>query len=70
MIEEAYFVLSKDAEHGVSSGDFIKEANKIIEESTRGKTKKDGRLAAFLAGITCASLVAASLFILTRYVAF
>lgn len=70
MIEEAYFVLSNDASKNISSGEFIKEANKIIEENSKEKKKKDGRLAAFFAGAVCASLIAASLFILTRYTAF
>ncbi len=70
IIEEAYFVLASGAEHVTSGGDFIKEANKIIEENTKEKKKKDGRPAAFFAGIACASLIAAGLFILTRYMTF
>ena len=35
MIEEAYFVLSRDLELGNNKENFIKEANKLIEENTR-----------------------------------
>ncbi len=67
MIDEAYFVLSRDVTLDERHGDFIKEANKLIEESTKEKTKKDGRLLAFFAGFISALAIAISLFILTRY---
>ncbi len=66
MIEEAYFVLSRDLELGNNKENFIKEANKLIEENTREKKKKDGRLLAFFAGFTVALAIAISLFLLTR----
>ena len=66
MIEEAYFVLSRDLELGNNKENFIKEAIKLIEENTREKKKKDGRLLAFFAGFTVALAIAISLFLLTR----
>ena len=66
MIEEAYFVLSRDLELGNNKENFIKEANKLIEENTRENKKKDGRLLAFFAGFTVALAIAISLFLLTR----
>lgn len=68
MIDEAYFVLSRDVTLDERHGDFIKEASKLIEENTKKKTKKDGRLIAFFAGFISALAIAISLFILTRYV--
>ena len=65
MIEEAYFVLSRDLELGNNKENFIKEANKLIEENTRENKKKDGRLLAFFAGFTVALAIAISLFLLT-----
>ncbi len=66
IIDEAYFVLSKDVSFDKGRGDFIKEANRIIEENTKKRRKKDGRLTAFLMGLICALSMAVSLFILTR----
>ncbi len=67
IIEEAYFLLSKDVSLEGDHDDFIKEANRIIDENTKERRKRDGRLTAFFMGLICALSIAVSLFILTRY---
>ncbi len=66
IIEEAYFILYKDVSlEGGRRSDFIKEADRIIEEGTK-KRRTDGRAFAFLLGALSALAVATSAFLIIR----
>lgn len=67
IISEAYFVLSDESVLNDGRDNFIKEANRIIEENTKEKkSEKNGRLGYFLFGLFCAATAAVILFFLTR----
>ncbi len=66
IIDEAYFVLSGGVDFGCQRENLIKEANRIIEENTGEKKKRDGRFLFFCLGVLSSSAVALVLFILTR----
>ncbi len=67
IIEEAYFVLYKDVslDGGIRS-DFIKEADRIIEEGTKKKRRGDGRIYSFLLGVLSALAISGSAIFLIR----
>lgn len=66
IIEEAYFVLSEGASLEDGRESFLKEANRIIEENTGEKRKRDGRLFPFCLGILSAASVFFALIALSR----
>ncbi len=66
IIEEAYFVLSDGASLEDGRESFLKEANRIIEENTVDKKKRDGRILPFCLGILTAVSVIFMLIALSR----
>ncbi len=61
--DAAYFVLRRDVERDVAGTDILREANKIVAESTLSLPSKKRRLSQqsvfFVAGSLCGALVAA-----------
>lgn len=66
MIDEAYFVLSDKVHYKNGRDSFLKDANRLIEESTGERKKKDPRLIYFLLGLLVALLPTICIVFLTR----
>ena len=66
IIDEAYFLIRDGVDISAKDENFIKEANRIIEENAGSKKKGKGKLIPFLMGAALAFSLTFSLFILTR----
>ena len=68
MIEEAYFVLSDGVMLEDGRDKFLKEANKIIEENSGVRKKREKKLFHFFIGTLFGVFVLLSLIALTRII--
>lgn len=62
LIEEAYFLLSDGACLEGGREKFLREANRIIEENTGEKRKKDGRVLHFCQGALSSAAILVAVF--------
>lgn len=68
MIEEAYFVLSDGVMLEDGRDKFLKEANRIIEENSGGRKKREKKLFHFFIGALFGVFVLLSLTFLVRII--